>query len=241
MSTKFIRYFFMFYSLSYSAQTNSRDITHDNMLWFGYYNIIGIKPKWSTLSDVQFRTKNWYQHFSQALVRTGLNYKLTEKVNVTAGLAHFRFFINDKTTRGEWRPWQEIELRQQFSKLRLSQRLRIEQRFNQQVENSEPINNYQFNHRFRYRIDIRFPLTKTVEGSKALFVLIGNEVIINAGKSITYNYFDQNRLYTGLNYAATKNITIQLQYMHLWQQLTKKNSFLSANVIRFNIYHTIQL
>lgn len=220
---------------------NSPVIIKDNMLWLGYYITINTNAKWSVNSDFQFRAKNWYHDHSQALGRTGLSYKFNNKITTTLGFAHFRFFINNESTRGEWRPWQEILINDNINDLKISHRFRLEQRFNEKVKNNEPLNEYQFNHRFRYRFDLRFPVAKNKEKGKTLYILIGNELMINAGKNITYNYFDQNRSYAGLNYELSKKLAIQLQYIHIWQQLASGNTFLSAEVIRFNLYHTISL
>jgi len=190
---------------------------------------------------MQFRTRNEIKNYSQALVRTGLTYKVNQKIDVTAGITHFRFFINDETTRGEWRPWQELKLTDNIGKWKLSHRFRTEQRYNEIVKNSEATNEYQFNWRFRYRFDLRFPITKEKENGNNLYGLIGNEVMINAGKIITYNYFDQNRLYAGLNFEVNKKLSLQVQYMHIWQQQSNGFTLLDMNVIRFNIYHTITL
>ena len=55
------------------------------------------------------------------------------------------------------------------------------------------------------------------------------------------NYFDQNRTYVGVNYEINKKISLQLQYMHIWQLLSNGITLDNIDVIRFNIYHTISL
>ena len=122
------------------SQESAKQIKNINQVWAGYYNSIIINEKWSVNSDVQFRTKDWFDHNSQAIIRTGLVRKINEKINVTVGLAHFRFYLTDVVTRGEWRPWEEISQTDKFKKLKIIQRLRIEQRFNQKTKNGEPIN-----------------------------------------------------------------------------------------------------
>ena len=74
-----------------------------------------------------------------------------------------------------------------------------------------------------------------------MYALVGNEIMINAGNIITYNYFDQNRLYIGFNYEVNKKLSLQLQYMHVWQLGSNGNTLNSNEVIRFNIYQTINL
>ncbi len=223
------------------AQNQSPIIVKDNMVWLGYYNSINLNQKWSINSDTQFRTKNEIKDCSQALIRTGVTYKLGERLELSLGLAHFRYFIDNQSTRGEWRPWQELKLSNKLGIIKLIQRLRIEQRFNETVSNSESANNFQFNYRFRYRFDFRVPIIKEKETGNNWYALIGNEFMINAGNIITTNYFDQNRVYAGLNYEINKNISLQFQYMYVWQQATNGLTLNSNNVLRFNIYHTISI
>ncbi len=223
------------------AQTNTPSVVKDNMLWLGYYNSIILNSKWSINSDIQFRTKNEIKHYSQALVRTDVSYNPKDRITISLGLAHFRYFITDEKTRGEWRPWQELKLIDKIGNCKLTHRLRVEQRFNETVKNSETTNDYQFNFRFRYRFDLRYPILKEKETGNNVFALIGNEIMVNAGNNIGYNYFDQDRLYAGINYEINKKVSLQLQYMHIWQQTSNGLTLYSNEVLRFNIYHTISL
>ncbi|HRG01340.1 MAG TPA: DUF2490 domain-containing protein [Bacteroidia bacterium] len=223
------------------AQNVSPVIVKDNMLWLGYYNSIIINSKWSVNSDLQFRTKNEVKDYSQALVRADVSYKLKDRLTISVGFAHFRYFLTKEKTRGEWRPWQELKLIDKVGNCRVNHRFRIEQRFNETVKNSEATNDYQFNFRFRYRLDLRYPLLKEKESGNNLYALVGNEIMINAGNNIIYNYFDQDRLYVGINYEINKKIALQLQYMHVWQQVSNGLTLNSTEVLRFNIYHTISL
>ena len=231
----------LFQSILIFSQSTPRVVSNDNAVWLGYYNAIKFNAKWSLNSDIQFRTKNELKNNSQALLRTGIAFKINDKLEVTLGVAHFRYFMTDEKTRGEWRPWQELKISDQLGKLKLTHRFRVEQRFNELVKDNEPANEYQFNWRFRYRFDLRFPIIKEQENGHKLFALFGNEVMINAGNEITYNYFDQNRLYAGLNYEINNKLNLQLQYMHVWQQQSNGFTLLDLNVLRFNIYHTISL
>lgn len=223
------------------AQNVSPVIVKDNMLWLGYYNSIIINSKWSVNSDLQFRTKNEVKDYSQALVRADVSYKLKDRLTISVGFAHFRYFLTKEKTRGEWRPWQELKLTDKVGNCKLTHRLRVEQRFNETVKNLEATNNYQFNFRFRYRLDLRYPVIKEKETGNNLFLLVGNEVMVNAGNNINYNYFDQDRLYAGINYELNKKVSFQIQYMHIWQQASNGLTLYSNNVLRFNIYHTISL
>lgn len=232
---------FLTMALKGFSQNSSSEIIHDNMLWVGYYNTINFNDKWSLNSDSQFRTKNGVKNNSQALIRTGLSYKINNKIDITSGFAHFRFFITNERTRGEWRPWQEIKLTSNFGSVNLINRVRVEQRYIEGIIDSQPSNKYNFNFRFRYRLDMKIPINKEKEEGKNFYLLVGNEIMVNAGENINSNYFDQDRLFVGLNYELNKKITLQFQYMHIWQQLATGNTLMNLDVIRFNLYHTLTI
>ncbi len=223
------------------AQNASPAIVRDHMLWLGYYNSVIFNPQWSINSDLQFRTKNGVKDYSQVLIRTDVSYKPKDRVTVSLGMAHFRYFITNEKTRSEWRPWQELKLTDKVGNCRLTHRLRVEQRFNETVKNSEATKDYQFNFRFRYRLDLRYPILKEKEAGNNWYALVGNELMINAGSIISYNYFDQDRLYAGINYEVNKKLSLQFQYMHIWQQSSNGLTLNSNEVLRFNIYHSINL
>lgn len=239
------QYFIIIFSLilinDSVAQNASPVIVKDNMLWLGYYNSIILNTKWSFNSDIQFRTKNELKDYSQALVRSDISYKLKDRLTISVGFAHFRYFLNNIKTRREWRPWQELKLIDKVGNCKVNHRLRVEQRFNENIKNDETTNEYLFNFRFRYRFDLRYPILKETESGNNLYAIVGNEIMINAGNNISYNYFDQDRLYVGINYEINKKITLQLQYMHVWQQASNGLTLNSNEVIRFNIYHTISI
>ncbi|MBK7668158.1 MAG: DUF2490 domain-containing protein [Sphingobacteriaceae bacterium] len=66
-----------------------------NSVWLGYFNSTTIGKKWNVNTDIQYRTKEWLAKPSQFLVRSGLGYKLNDKVRITLGIAHFRFYLTE--------------------------------------------------------------------------------------------------------------------------------------------------
>jgi hypothetical protein len=239
MRTKLIFFLVVLGSRGFSQEA-PKQIKRVNQLWGGYYSNVILNEKWAVNSDVQYRTKDWYEHPSQALIRTGLNYKINEKFNVTVGLAHFRFYLNDVVTRGEWRPWQEVAVTDSYKKLKITHRFRVEERFNQRTEKSHPIEKYGFSWRFRYKLDLQYQLISIKEKQKFSLTL-GNEILINAGSEIVYNYFDQNRSSIGLFIELNKNFSIQPQFIYIWQQESNGKILDKISVIRLNLIHKIKL
>lgn len=224
------------FSLLFSQSKNQENLK-SNMLWFGYFNRIELNKKFNLNSDIQFRSKGWLQSPSQLLGRTGLSYSFSKKLNATIGLAHFRFFINQKNTRGEWRPWQELGFNDVVGKLKIIHRLRSEQRYNQKVIDKRAVDDYLFNWRFRYKIYVLYPLLK----NNKLFATAGNEVMINAGSLVKTGYFDQNRLSFGLDYVFGNKTTIQFQYLRIWQQQFNNVILEKIHVLRFNLVHNFKV
>jgi hypothetical protein len=215
---------------------------HLNQLWFGYYSNVKLSQRWAVNSDFQGRTTDWYNEWSQVLVRSGLAYKFNDKFALTVGFADFLYFEKgNKATRNEYRPWQELAVSDHYNAWKITHRFRYEQRFFQHIVNDELSGGYTSNHRFRYKLDFQRTIWKKENSETSLALQFSNELMINAGKSIVYNYFDQNRTAASLLFTANKNFTLQLQYMNIIQQLSNGTTINQANVIRINIYHTISV
>lgn len=236
---RFVFIFIVLASLNARCQETIPTIRYTNAVWLGYFNSTSFKKSWSVNTDIQYRTKNGLTNANQALIRTGLAYRLKDNVRIMLGVAHFRFYLSNVVTRGEWRPWQEILLSNDIDKIKITHRIRAEQRFNEVTVNRKPSGVYNFNWRFRYRIELQITLLKREE--KAISLLAGDELLINAGKTIRYNYFDQNRLFAGINIEQNKKLTYQIQFMKIWQQQNDGLTLDDISVIRINVFHKISL
>lgn len=224
----------VFITLFMPAVSKAQQTTeHTNMLWAGYYNTIHFNNKWSVVSDVQVRTRNWTERWSQQLIRSGLNYTFNDHVAVTAGIAYFKNAqYTDKRLllKNEWRPWQEFSYQLKSKRINITQRLRTEQRFLQLVINDTKSKEYEFIFRLRYRFDFQFPLKKNY-----VKLLAGNEILINPGFINTSRFFDQNRTFAGINYTLFSNTTLQCQYLKIFQWRSNTSVLEDQNVGRLNI------
>jgi hypothetical protein len=218
-----------------SAQKAGRSY---NMFWGGYYNYIQVNSKWNINSDIQHRTRDGFETQSQSLIRTAAVYKINKVLTASGGGAHFRYYITNELTRGEWRPWQEIGASNGFGKFKISNRVRVEERFNQVAVKNVITDEYRFNWRFRYKVDLEFPLPH--QGTHPSSFGLGNEFMANAGKIIKYP-FDQNRTLFSYNYQVTRNVKLQLQYIYIVQYIASTDAIDKVSVFRINIHHTIKL
>jgi hypothetical protein len=214
-------------------------------VWTAYFNQTRFNNKWGAWLDVQLRTRdNFFDHLSQFLVRPGITYYVNDNVRLTAGYAHFWFYPADnhsKVTQPEHRPWQQVQWFTKYKRNRTVQALRFEERYRRKILNDSTLaSSYSFNYRLRYNFSWQIPLTPQIKKG-AWSVIVGNEVFVNFGKQIIFNYFDQNRFFTGFAYSTNATDNIQLGYMNIFQQLASGNNYRSTSIARVAYLHNLDL
>ena len=210
-----------------------------DMVWVGYFNTIKLNPRFAINSDLQGRTRN--SLLSQYVTRAGLVFGVNSKLYLVGGFAAFFYPqpTNQNLLRNEWRPWEEIMIADNIGNLKINHRFRAEQRYNEVIIKNNLTDDYSYTNRFRYKIDLQYPLLRSEKETHSVYIIAANELMINTGKSIKYNYFDQNRTSVGISYKATRAFTFQVILMRIWQQQSNGYTLENDKVLRFNIYHTI--
>lgn len=218
--------------------------TNREQVWTAYLNQTRFTEKSGLWVDLHWRLNDHYvKGTSQTIARFGYTYYLTDNTRLTAGYARVTQY---STTSGvpdvpEHRPWQQMQWFEKKSWYSLMQYLRLEQRYRRRVSGEELLDDYNFNFRLRYNVAMSIPLTQKQMAPKVPFIFLNDELHINFGKNIVNNYFDQNRLYAGIGYQFTPNLSAILGYMYLFQQLPAGNEYININSIRFFILHNMNL
>jgi Protein of unknown function (DUF2490) len=226
------------------AQTKSTEQV--NQLWFGYFNQSRISNKWGVWADLHLRTKeDFVNNFSQSIIRLGLTYYINDVTKLTAGYAYVAIYAADthtKITQPEHRPWQQLQWHTQYGKKRMSQWVRLEERYRRKIlTDSTLADGYNFNFRLRYNIGCDLPFSKKGLVPHTVCFAVNDEVHINFGKQIVYNYFDQNRFFAGIKYQLNDHNNIQFGYMNLFQQLPAGNKYRSLHVMRLYYLQNLDL
>ena len=102
--------------------------------------------------------------------------------------------IND-----EFRLWEQIQLNSKLGRVKLEQRIRVEQRF---APDS-------YRNRYRYRVMFYFPLNKNMESRHPWLLYIADELFFTNIAS----YFQRNRFSCGLQYKLNDHITLSTGYL----------------------------
>jgi hypothetical protein len=223
-----------------------KQIRESTQLWAGYFAQIRLTNHWGLWTDAHLRTKqDLIVGLSQGVVRVGLMYYLTDATRVTVGYAYMNHFPNEghaSVSRPEHRPWQQIQWQQNGPRIRLTHRLRFEQRFRRRLGNDRQLGEgYAYNSRLRYNLQAAFPLSRNGFAPGGLSLVLNDEVHVNVGRNIMYNYFDQNRFFVGLGYQLGTQTSLQAGYMNLFQQQASGYQFRNLHSARVFLYQNFDV
>jgi len=209
--------------------------------WFAYFNQSRFSNRWGVWFDGHLRTKeDFFTDLSTGIARFGLTYYLNDNTKLTAGYAFVNSFPGDNhknVSQPEHRPWQQIQWHTKYSKIRMMQWFRLEERFRRKIASDEELaEGYNFNWRMRYNFFITAPLSKRAYAPGTFSFIFNDEVHINAGKEIVYNYFDQNRLFVGFSFHTNLHDNLQFGYMNQFVQLAAGNKYKSVHALRISYF-----
>ncbi|TVZ51164.1 DUF2490 domain-containing protein [Dokdonia sp. Hel_I_53] len=211
---KYITFIILGITLSISAQNRGEDKLGS---WAMLFTQNQISEKLSIHAEAQYRTYEFGDNFNQLLLRTALNYHISEKAMVSFGYGHITTDgtfeePQDEKNSTENRIYEQFVLKNNLGKFNFSHRYRLEQRF---VDN--PAAGKSTLHRARYFLRVTYPLSKT------WFITAYDEVFIN----LQNEFFGQNRLYGALGYTFNPQLSLQVGYL--------KNDFSVDTYDRFQV------
>lgn len=226
------------------AQTKQTE--NINRIWLGYLNQTRLSNKWGLWLDIHARTKeNFTDNLSQAFIRVGLTYYLSDVTKLTVGYAYVNDFPSDghkNISVPEHRPWQQIQWHTKYGKNKMMQWLRLEERYRQKVLNDDALaDGYNFNFRLRYNLWYEIPFAKNGSEINSWSFIVNDELHINFGKTIVNNYFDQNRFFLGLKLQTGSHSNLQFGYMNLFQQLAAGNKYRNIHTARVFFFQNLDL
>ncbi len=223
-----------------------KQTTHVQQVWLAYFNQARFSGKWGLWLDLHLRTKeDFVSDLSQSIARVGLTYYLNDDAKLTAGYAYVNHFPADnhsEVSQPEHRIWQQFQWHTKYPRLRLMQYARLEERFRRKIKDEDELaEGYNFNYRFRYNFYLAAPIGRKAFAPRTLSFVVNDEVHVNFGKEIIYNYFDQNRFFVGFAYHVNSTDNVQFGYMNLFQQLPAGNKYRSIDAVRISYFQNLDL
>jgi hypothetical protein len=230
----------LFAAVSTTAQTN-KQVNHQSQTWFSVNTNNHINDHWSILADAHIRRNHFLDQQSFEFVRAGIQYNFDKKLSVAAGYAHM--WIHPvtpgwHTIANENRIYQQVQLLSNFYTMSITQRFRNEQRWQQKISGDKLTGDYRFTCRFRYLLSVTIPVFKN---SKLPVLSISDELLLQAGKEVIYNTFDQNRFFAGIRQKVSKTLSFDTGYMIVYQQKYSGYQYDLNNTFRLFLYYTPSL
>ena len=223
-----------------------KQATTVQQVWLGNTSQARFSEKWGMSFDLQVRTReNFFKKVSQVSSRIGAVYYPNEMIRVSAG-----YYFADNVPRdyhnGVWQVehtgWQQVAWSNKYPRLNINQSVRLEERFRHRVKNELELGEgFGFNYRTRYNILMSIALGHLAFAPHSLSATVYNEVYLNFGNQITYNTFDQYRIFTGFNYFFSKRASLLFGYMYSFQQLSTGKSYRNLQAARIFYLYNLDL
>lgn len=211
----------------------TREVQTQHHFWTSINTQARISNKWSAIADLHIRRTDYLKNNNFYYIRVGAAYHINQNLSVSLAGGHMWLANKTATTElfvNENRLVQQIQFNQPLGSIQLSQRLRIEERWIQKVVNSELTDSYRYSTRYRYQLGLSIPLSKNKYIPSLAFA---DELMMQTGKDIIYNNFDQNRFFAGIKQQITPSLAMDFGYMRVWQQ--------RLSGYQYNRNHTIRL
>ena len=177
--------------------------------WMMYIGNNPISEKYSIWNEIQYRDRRGFGYFTQLIVRTVLNYSLSNESQVLLGYAYI-FADPAESSYHEHRLFQQGIHRHTISSLGIQHRVRLEERFVEEKDMSV---------RFRYLLGATYPLNMYTMNTGAIYASAFNEIFVNIADAA----FDRNRIYGAIGYQWSPYIRTELGYMSQITSQTTQN------------------
>ena len=233
---------------------NTRLLDRNALAWFTYTGDHRLTANWLVHTEAQWRRVELGAHPQQLLLRLGGNYKLPHDVKLGGGYTYFVTYpygdypiasLGQPTP--EHRAYEDITFGAGYGRLKLSQRLRLEQRWLGELDPAEPteVARWSYQNRARYQVAGQLPLQGATLDDNELYATFFDELFIGFGPNVGQNIFNQNRISGGLGYQVTKAFQLELSYLNQWTQhpaldrATGREVFENNNGFRLNLVYNL--
>ncbi len=208
--------------------------------WFMYIGDHKVSEKWGVHLEAQWRAHNIIIDKQQLLLRTGVNYHFSPQAFATVGYCFVETYpygeFPVKSAYPEHRIWEQVQLRNVYNRFEVVNRFRLEQRWLKLPINQGGIyspGDAVFQNRVRIFNRVSIPFKGKTINDKSLYLSIYDEVMINFGKHVAFNIFDQNRAYIALGYKIPKVGRLEVGFL--------EQTLLKPDGIKVEHNHTLQV
>jgi hypothetical protein len=215
---------------------NEKQISYYNQSWFSINTTMRFTDIWGLMADFHVRKEFFFDEDYFYLVRFGAVNWINGKYPVAYGIAHLWLAPEpgNKTWSNENRIYQQWSAIHKEGIVQILHRIRTEQRWRDVIENDQKTGDKQFSFRLRYLASFEI---KIFRNENLPSFILSDEVLVQFGKDIGLNTFDQNRLFIGLRLLISSNLNFDIGYMNILQQKSTVYKYDSSDVFRVFFYY----
>lgn len=220
------------------AGSSEKQVNSYIQSWVSLNSTLRFSKYWGMVADVHVRRDDIISEPYFYFLRTGISYWISGKYPVILGVAHLWQApeTGNRTWSDENRIYQQWSAVQKQGIVSVLHRIRLEQRWKDHIVNDEVVGDKLFSLRLRYLASFDF---RIFANPKIPSLVVSDEVLVQFGKSITYNTFDQNRLFIGVKEQLSRKLSCDLGYMNIWQQKSSGNLYAMSHVFRLFFYYNL--
>jgi hypothetical protein len=216
---------------------NTNIVDNNANAWFNYFGDHPLgKSRFDLHLEGQWRRFDLGAKWQQLLLRPAVNYRLTPKIVLTGGYCFVETYRYGSypvlAAFPEHRFFEQATMTQKFLGLNWLNRLRLEQRNIGQMARDPSggfrVDSWRYENRFRYMLRTDIPLGKSKH-----YLALYDEIMVNWGKNVAFNTFDQNRAYIAVGRRLPKQSRVEFGFME--QTLQQRNGRI------FEHNHTLQV
>lgn len=239
---------FLLMGLSVTSLRAERQKIYQGSVWFRYMNMLQLPQHWKIRSELEnriFIQPEVKEH--QLLVRNQAEKHFKKGWHLGLGFVYFANGVNNTANSStllapELRPYLEAGYKQAVNDwFNITHRYRAEWRFqhNTNTAYTELEPGFRNNFRFRYQFSLEFIPYKNED--RELRVRLADELMVNAGKNISRNIFDQNRLMAAVQFNVNEHIGFEAWYIFWMQQNGNGDQFFSRQILRLGLISNFDL
>jgi Protein of unknown function (DUF2490) len=169
-----------------------------------------VEHRWGGYMELQTRTNEMlFKQFYYTEVKGGISYNFSNNFSALVGTGRYTTYnykdVEAGPTIKEDRLWEQFTLLEYFDRIKIENRVRIEQRWL----------NGDYRNRFRYRLNLIVPFNHPKIQANTVFASVFDEVFFNNKEP----NFERNRISATLGYQFTKAISLQAGWMSQYNNL----------------------
>ncbi len=226
---------------AYTAKAQSSRIHTNNANgWYIYNGDHKVSDKWGVHLEVQWRAHNIITGKQQFMFRPGINYHFSPQAFATIGYCFAETWpygeFPVKAAFPEHRLYEQVQYKSIFNRFEVVNRIRMEQRWlylpvlkNGDYSPGDAV----YQNRVRVLNKASVPFKGKTISDKSFYLTLYDEFMINFGKHVGYNIFDQNRACIALGYKIPKVGRLEVGFL--------EQTILKSDGIKVEHNHTLQV